>query len=152
MKKTIFLMFIALLTIVTPVAAQNRHNGKGKDMMKEIREFKVKFLAQEMDLKDDQRTAFVDLYNDMDEKRSSVMKEVWKAERELKNNKGATEEDYRRVSDLMTRSREKSADIEKEYDGKFSKILTPKQLFKMKAAENEFQRKMDEMRHRRNKK
>lgn len=152
MKKTIFLMFIALLTIVTPVAAQNRHSGKGKDMMKEIREFKVKFLAQEMDLKDDQRTAFVDLYNDMDEKRSSVMKEVWKAERELKNNKGATEEDYRRVSDLMTRSREKSADIEKEYDGKFSKILTPKQLFKMKAAENEFQRKMDEMRHRRNKK
>lgn len=145
-------MFIALLTIVTPVAAQNRHSGKGKDMMKEIREFKVKFLAQEMDLKDDQRTAFVDLYNDMDEKRSSVMKEVWKAERELKNNKGATEEDYRRVSDLMTRSREKSADIEKEYDGKFSKILTPKQLFKMKAAENEFQRKMDEMRHRRNKK
>ena len=148
------LLILTLLLGCSSYSFAQKHNGKkgGDDMRRELREFKIKFIAQEIDLKEDQKSAFVDLYNEMSDKRNEVMRDAWKMERALKNNKDATEADYQAVTDAMTKAKAKDAEIEKSYDDRFAKILSQKQIFKMKEAEMEFRKKIDEMRQKRGKK
>ena len=47
----------------------------------------------------------------------------------------------------MNRAKAEDAAIEKSYDEKFSQFLSQKQIYKMKTAENEFRKKMQEMRN-----
>ena len=146
------LLILALLVGGLSAAAQKHEGKKGENMMKELQEFKIKFIAQEIDLQDSQKAKFVELYNEMTTKRMDAMRDAWKMERDLKKNKEATEADYQAVTDAMTKAKAEDASIEKNYDEKFATFLSQKQIFKMKEAENEFRKKMAEMRHKHGKK
>ena len=123
-------------------------DGKSKEQIfKEIQEFKLKYLAQEMDLRDDQQQKFFDLYNEMSAKRFAAMREARRLEKKVKKNKDATEDDYKTVTEAINKAKAEDASIEKEYDAKFSVFLSQKQIFKMKSAEESFRKKMEEMRH-----
>ncbi len=88
------LLILALIIGCSATSFAQKHDGKkGDNMMKELREFKVKFIAQEIDLKEDQKARFIELYNEMTDKRVEAMRDAWKMERELKKNKHATEAD-----------------------------------------------------------
>lgn len=152
MTKHLLILLTLIIGMALPSFAHKHDGKKGEDMMKELREFKVKFIAQEIDLKDDQKARFIELYNEECDKRVEAMREAWKMERELKNNKNATEADYQAVTDAMNKAKAKDAEIEKFYDEKFAQFLSQKQIFKMKEAENEFRKKMAEMRHKHGKK
>ena len=122
--------------------------GKSKEQMfREIQEFKMKFLAQEMDLKEDQQQKFFELYDEMSRKRFAAMKSARELERKVKKNADATEADYQAVTDAWNKAKTEDAAIAKEYDEKFSKFLTQKQIFQMKSAEDKFRKKMEELRH-----
>lgn len=116
-------------------------------MWKEIQEYKLKFLAQEMELKKDQQQKFFDLYTEMSEKKKALFDGIRQAEEELKNKKDPTEKDYEEASRRITEAKEKDAKIEKEYDAKFSKFLTKQQIYQMKSGEEKFRLKMHKMRH-----
>lgn len=152
MTKHVFIILALIFGCSLSVAAQKHDSKKGDNMMKELREFKVKYIAQEIDLKGDQKERFIKLYNEMCDKRVEVMRDAWKMEKELKQNKNATEADYQAVTDAMTEAKAKDASIEKSYDDKFAQFLSQKQIFKMKEAENKFRKKMSEMRHKHGKK
>lgn len=142
-----------LLTALVPAAAQN----KGKDrqaMRREVEEFKLKYLAQEMDLKEDQQKKFFELYGEMSKEKKKLFKETKALEKRLAESADASEAEYEAVSKAITDSKEKDAQIEKRYDEKFAEFLTPRQIFKMKSAEQKFREKMHEMRqkHRKGKK
>ena len=107
----------------------------------------MKYLAQEMDLRDDQQQKFFDLYNEMSAKRFAAMREARRLEKKVKKNKDATEDDYKTVTEAINKAKAEDASIEKEYDAKFSVFLSQKQIFKMKSAEESFRKKMEEMRH-----
>lgn len=136
---------------VTAVSAQNSGKKDREKMMKELQEFKLKFLAQEMDLKEDQQAKFFELYNEMCEKRRECMSEAVKLERKVKKNKDASESDYQAAAEAMNKAKAEDLAIEKQYDEKFAKFLSPKQIYKLKAAEGEFRKKMTEMRHKKGK-
>lgn len=145
--KKITLLLLLLFAVLTPAFAQG---GKGKDreaMRREIHEYKLKFLAQEMDLKEDQQKKFFDLYNQMTAERVKVFKETKALEKKLSESADASEAEYEAVSSAITEAKEKDAEIEKRYDRQFAQFLTSKQIFKMKAAEEKFRNKMHEMRH-----
>lgn len=129
------------------VMAQDSGKRSKEEIFREVQEFKIKFLAQEMDLKEDQQERFVKLYSEMNQKRFACMKEARSLKKKLKKNPDATEEDYQKVTDSMNKAKAEAASIEKEYDEKFAEFLSQKQIFKMKSAENEFRQKMEEMRH-----
>ena len=131
------------------ISAQTRNTERKsrEEMRKEIDEFKRKFIAQEIELRDDQKKEFMDLYVQMDNERKKVFEQAKAAERNLKKNKSATDADYEAVSKLITEAKEKEAEIEKKYDVKFSKFLTCKQVYKIKSAEEKFRIKMQEMWH-----
>lgn len=145
MRKFTFLLLMMLVALV-PAYAQNR----GKDrraMRKEIHEFKLKFLAQEMDLREDQQKRFFELYNQMSEEKGKLFERTRALEKKLCDSSKASDAEYKAVSDAITATKEKDAEIEKKYDEKFSHFLSQKQIFKMKEAEGRFRDKMHEMRH-----
>lgn len=148
------LLFLLVMTLMLPVQLYGDEcpspEGKTKEQIfQEIQEFKLKYIAQEIDLKEDQQQEFFDLYNEMTRKRFAVLKEVRSLEKQVKNNKNASEEDYKAFTDALNKSKASEAAIEKEYDTKFSEFLTQKQIFKLKSAEEKFRKKMEEMRHNR---
>lgn len=153
MTRKLLLFLFLILGISVSVCAQGPgHDKKDRDkMMKEVREFKIKYIAQEIELQDNQKEQFVALYNEMSDKRDGAMREAFKLERKVKRDGNATEADYKAAADAMNKARAEDAAIEKEYDEKFAKFLTSKQIYKMKSAEEEFRRKMEEMRHNRKK-
>lgn len=145
MKKIILLLTL-LTAVLVPAFAQNR--GKDRESMRrEVQEYKLKFLAQEMDLKEDQQKRFFDLYKQMTAEKVRVFKETKALEKRLNNSEDASDAEYETVSRAITEAKEKDAEIDRKYDKLFSQFLTPKQIFKMKAAEEKFRDKMHEMRH-----
>lgn len=145
MKKLLLILFF-FVGCFSVVSAQGRHGKNHDKMFEEIQEFKMKYLAQEMELKDDQKEQFFKLYDEMCAKRFEVMKPAWQLEKSLKKNHSATEEQYQEAAEAMTKAKEQCAAIEKQYNEKFSTFLSQKQIFKMKEAEDEFRKKMQEMR------
>lgn len=144
-KRCIFLLML-VMTLTIPAAAQKHHGKNRNEMRKEMREFHLKFLAQEVELKDDRQKNFFDTYSQMMDEREKIFKETRDLERKLKDGK-ASEDEYEAVTNAITAAKEKDAAIEKKYDDKFSKFLTPKQLYQLKEAENKWRAKMQEMRH-----
>ncbi len=138
---------IAILAGTGMMFAQDKGKCKTKEEMRqELKEFKMKFLAQEIDLKEDQQKHFFELYDQMMADRMKVYEQTRQLERKVKKDKVASEEDYAALSKAMTEAKAKDAEIEKVYDAKFASVLTNKQIFKLKSAEDKFRKKMQEMR------
>ncbi len=147
MRKYLILALLAIFTFTSPLAAQNKNRGKDREEMKrEIQEFKLKFLAQEMDLEESKQKQFFDLYTQMEEEKLKVIRDTKALEKKLKDAENATDAEYEAVSKAITAAKEKEAEIAKRYDEKFSQFLSPRQIFKMKSAEQKFRDKMREMR------
>ncbi len=127
-------------------------DGKSKEeVFREIQEFKMKYLAQEIDLKEDQKKPFFELYEEMNKKRMAAMNNARSIEKKVKKKKDATEADYQSVTEAWNKAREEDAAITREYDGKFSKFLSQKQIYKLKTAEESFRKKMEEIHHKKKK-
>lgn len=145
MKKICFILFAVFMGF-NFCFAQGKDHDKEK-MVKEVYEFKLKFLAQEMELKEDQQQKFFDIYNEMNEKRRAAYKDFYTLKKKLKDNPNASDEDYKRLREAEQKANEQSALIEKEYDKKFGEFLSEKQMYKMKEGENKFRNKIQEMKH-----
>ncbi len=146
--KILLTLLLGIFSVAGLFAQPKGHEKKSREeMRKEIDEFKKKFIAQEIDLKDDQKKEFFELYTQMNNERMKVFEQTRALERKVKKNADASEADYKAVSKAITEAKEKDAEIEKKYDAKFSKFLTSKQIYKMKSAEEKFRNKMQEMWH-----
>lgn len=140
------LLLLLLAAVMLPVCAQQK--GKDRDeMRKEIEEYKMKFLAQEMELKEDQQKKFFELYAQMSSERRKIFKEIKTLEKKIANSRNATDAEYKEVTDAINAAKDKDSAVVKKYDEKFSQFLSQKQIYKMKAAEEQFRKRMNEMRH-----
>jgi hypothetical protein len=127
--------------------ADKKGNKSREDWRKEMREFKIKFVAQEIELQESQEKQFISIYNQMCDERQAVLTKAHKAKKRVeKLGDAATDEDYRQASEAEAQAREADADIEKRYNDKFKTFLSQKQLFKMKEAEGKFREKLMKMR------
>ena len=147
---------IFIIAMLLGVAALQAQKAPGRaphcPWSKEFKEFKMKFLAQEMGLKEDQQQKSLDLYAQMMSEKNKVMKEAFDMKREVENKKNATDADYKAASDALTDARIKDSQIEKKYDDKFATFLSQRQIFKMKEAEQKFRDRLSKMRHQRKQK
>lgn len=142
--KRIYLILFLLLAIALPGMAQKREKNRD-EMRKEILDFKLKFLAQEMELTPEQQQKFFPLYTQMENERFELYREASRAEKKVKE-ASATEEDYAAAAEMSSSAKLKEAQIEEKYNEKFKAFLSPKQMYKMKEAEEKFRKKMREMR------
>lgn len=133
-----------LVVLALPAAfAQDKDKAKMKE---ELQQFKIDFIAKEMNLSDKEKAEFTPLYKDYDEQRRQAGSEAWKFERELKKNKNASEADYKKLAELQQKSREKDNEIVKKFDSRFESFLSAKQIYQMHQGEEKFFEKMKEMR------
>lgn len=123
--------------------AQDKDRAK---MREELQQFKIDFLSKEMELSEKQKTEFTPLYKEYEKECRQSGADVWKLEREIKNNKNASEADYKKLSELQQKSREKHNEITKKFDEKLETFLSAKQVYNMHQAEEKFMEKMKEMR------
>lgn len=145
--KRIFLLLTMALIVVAGLSAQERGPKKSREeMWKEFIEFKMKFIAQEIGLEEDQKTKFQDTYSEMTEEKGRIFEQTRNLERRIKKNDNSSEAEYAELCKKLTEAKEKDAEIEKKYDEKFATFLTGKQIYKMKDAEEKFRQKMREMR------
>lgn len=151
MNKFLALLFIFLTSIPVMIAKDDDEGKRGK-MLQEVREFKMNYLAKEMELTEAQKEKFMPLYEEMTQKKDECFRHARELDRKLKKEGSeATEEDYQKATEAMHKANQDFAEIEKEYNEKFSEFLSQKQLYKMKEAEFSFRDRLEEMRHNRKK-
>ena len=146
MKKYLILILLSLLTIPVSLAQDKKDRAK---MMEELQQFKIDYIAKEMDLSEKEKSEFIPLYKEYDKQRRQAGAEAWRYERELKKNKNASEADYKKLSELQLKAREKDNEIVKDFDSKLEKNFSAKQIYIMHQAESKFFEKMKEM-HKKN--
>ena len=137
-------LLLMLIAVILPAGAQQK--GKKEDMRRELKEYKMKYIAQEMDLKEGQQKQFFELYEQMWDEKEKLHRDTKSLEKKLNDAENVADDEYRKVSTAITEAKEKEAEIDKKYDEKFSQFLSQKQIFKMKSAEEKFKIKMREMR------
>lgn len=139
--------YLILLTIILGCFTLSAQERKCKDeMFNEIKEYKMKFLAQEMELTSRQQPKFFELYDKMMKEKHNVYKEARALGKKVKNNANATEADYEALSTARNKAKAKDQEIEKRYEAQFATFLSAKQIYKWKEAEEKFRKRMHEMR------
>lgn len=139
------MILILVLLAVVPMAAQEKVK-LSPEKRKEFREYKMKFLAQEMGLKEETSKKFFEVYNQLSDERLDIRIEIHDLNKKIKHGT-ATDQDYARLNKL----KEQEAEIEKRFDAKFATFLTNKDIFKMKEAEGVFRKKLHEMKSKKEK-
>lgn len=139
MKKSI--LFALLLLFCLPAFAQ-KDKVTSQEKKREILEFKMKYLADQMELKDDLRKQFFEVYTQMENERRAVFRKMKDAEKRISETKNASDADYDKAGKEIAEYKKQMADIEKKYDERFSKFLSSKQIYIMKGAEEKFNQKM----------
>lgn len=144
--KTLYLFL--LLALAMPAFAQKKHPDKDREAQrKEMMEMKLNFLAEEINLADDQRKQFDETYSQMNKERRVYFRKIKEAEKSIADNKNATEADYEKASAEIEKARNEMLLIEKKYDEKFATFLSKKQIYMLKEAETKFYEKMSNCRN-----
>lgn len=131
-------LLILLATIALVASAQGN-----KKWAQEMLEAKHKMLIEQVELTEAQQKAFMPIYEEME-------KEIYQTNRTARQQaaavakKGATatEADYQQAAEALSNAKVKEGEIEAKYFAKFTKVLSKKQLFLLKQAENNFTRSM----------
>lgn len=143
MKGKLILFLLAIL-LALPAAAQKTAGGNepSAEKKKEFFEIKMKYLADEIELKADQKKKFVELYTQMENERRAIFKKMKAAERAIKHNKNATEADYEKARKDKAAFESQMEQVEKKYESQFATFLSQKQIYELKEAEKSFMEKV----------
>lgn len=141
------------LAVILPASADpGSKKGDNKAMRKELLDFRMKFIAQEIELRDDQQKQFFDVYTKMWEEKEKVHHEVRSLKKKLKEDSKLSDSEFRKISTAVAQGEEKEAEIVKRYQAQFAKFLSSAQISKMKIAEDKFKAKLKAMRDSKGKK
>jgi hypothetical protein len=136
MKKLTVIILLALFGI--GVKAQDRRGGN-PEMFEKIKAEKISFFTSQLNLTPTEAQAFWPVYNEYEKKRFDIQREIHHFER-------MPDEDFAKLSDSdiekMTNdyinSFDQEAQLLKEYNKQFLKILPKKKVLMVYRAENEF--------------
>lgn len=110
-----------------------------KKWINEVKEYKYQMLSQEAELSDEQKEQFFPLYIEMEKEIFNINNEARKLEMQVSANiDKASDEDFARAAQAMSDIKALEAQVELKYYPQFAKILSNKQLFLLKRAENHF--------------
>lgn len=119
-------------------------DGKDRDeWFREMLELKHDYLAKELALTKEQQQKFFPVYDSMENETRRMFDQTRALEKRVRQ-KGdkATDAELLKATDAMYNVKTREAQIERKYYTQFRKLLSPRQLFKLKRAERHFQRQM----------
>lgn len=152
--KHVKLLVLVLITLfgVVPVAAQKQQQRgqrpDKKEWLAKMREAKHEFLAKELQISDVQKKDFFAVYDKTEDARWKVEQEVRQCQKAVEQ-KGdaATDAELDALIDNQFQMEERMSKIDQESLPQLRKVLTRRQLSRLKHAERKFNRKLMEHRN-----
>ena len=121
------------------------HKPPTKEQKEEFLKFKLDYFIQEMNLPADKQGEFKRIYTDYEKDREALFSGMWQKIKAFRADKEHSDADYLGMAEAMSQMKAKEGELEKSCFGKLRTILSPKQLYEFKKAENKFNRKVMEM-------
>lgn len=143
MKK--YLIILLLTFICIPATGYTQPKEPTAEMIKELQDFKIKYLIQEMELPTDKQAEFSKIYTQYDRERNTLFHQLYLNSRATRKNTSPSDAEYLETAESMATAKAREGDLEQSYFRQFKTFLTPKQLYKMKCAEKKFDHKLKEM-------
>ncbi len=140
MSKIFFITFaaVSMLFSLSANAQENRRDG---DFDREAFEAKRNaFITAEVGLTPEEAAEFIPLCDELRRKRFEIGRECRSLFREIGRKGHPTADEYTKAIDICLEVSIKEAELDKEYYGKFKKILSPEKLYKYRDAEFKFAR------------
>lgn len=144
MTRYIFLLLTMLLYSANLMAEPKEPSA---EKLKELQEFKIKYLIQEMDLAADKQAEFTQIYTQYDNERTSLFRSNFQVFKGMHKKQNPTDAEYLNAAEVMATAKMKEGSLEQKYFNKLRSVLTPKQIYTLKRAEQKFERKLNEQRH-----
>lgn len=154
MKKAIRLLILLVAVAFPSIAgaqAKCPHNCSKGEMRKEMQEYKMKFLAQEMGITGEKQKRFFDAYTAFAQSQDKIFSERMTAKKRLEQKDNPTDADYAAFRNLQNSLKQKEAAADAHYRAVLDKILTPKEIYLLEEGEHKFRQKMHELKAKRRK-
>ena len=141
-RLSILLLIISLFAQLSTIDAQQKRSKEERQQwFKEMREYKHNFLIKELDLDKEQQEAFFPIYDAMEDETFKLHHGTRKLQRDLsKKDADVTDIEYEKAAEALFELKYKEAQIELKYFEQFKNVLTKKQSFLLKKAENKYTR------------
>lgn len=137
MKAKLYIIAALIATALTTVAQTNNKDQRTR-WMNEVRNQKYEFIIKETDMTKEQQEDFLPIYKEMEKAIFTANQEARALELKVSNQTRTSEAEYAAAALMLARVKQREGDIEMEYYQKFERILSKKQLFQLKRAENKF--------------
>lgn len=149
---TRFLLIFFALALCMPSVLAEPKGEPTAEMLKELQEFKIKYLIQEIDLSADKQSEFTKLYAQYENERAVLFHELHHKFKSIRKKTNPSDNEYLVTAESMSTAKAREGELEKKYFNKLKTILSPKQLYLLKRAEQKFDRKLNEQRSKKVKK
>ena len=130
------LILLVALAATLACAAQSDRS----QWMSELRQYKRSYFARELELTREQEQKFFPLYEAMEDETRQIEEEARMMEKRVAEATDASDLEYEKATEALFDAKVKQAGVERGYMEKFAPVLTPKQLFMIKAVERKFNR------------
>jgi Spy/CpxP family protein refolding chaperone len=157
-RLSILLLIVSLFAQFSTIDAQKKRSKEERQQwFNEMRQYKHNFLIKELELNEKQQKAFFPIYDAMEEETYKLHHGTRKLQRELsKKDADVTDIEYEKAAEALFELKYKEAQIELKYFEQSKNVLTKKQLFLLKKAEDKYTRHLmrqhDKQKKNRNKK
>ena len=137
MKIKILLLSAILATCAFGAGAQKQRlsSDQVQTALTQMRNYKHRILAKDLDLTKDQEERFFVLYDKLDDELIQTGAETREMERKALADAKLSDTECNTVSRALFQQKMKEAELEMSYYEQFADILTPRQLLKLKSVE-----------------
>jgi len=146
MKKKWILFLLFGLTNMNVFLFAQRNEQRRQAEFEELKEKRAAFFTKVMDLNEDEAKVFWPLYNELQEKKFELNRQLRKSLFEFMGNekerKKHTEAEYKAMVELFAQFKMKEAKMDEEYIAKFAKVISYEKIFRYQQAEQQFARQM----------
>ncbi len=137
-RSIIIILIIAIFAPINVAVAQGKKKIDRKEWFAHMRQHKHDFLTKELKLTKEQEAKFFAVYDAMEDELHKVNRDTRKLEKQVADNKAATDVEYDAASKAIIELKKKEAAIELKYFDKLKATISSKQLFLLKKAERKF--------------
>jgi len=136
--KKLFIIIILSVVSITYLSAQERREMT-PEVFEKIKAEKISYFTDKLDLTPKQAQTFWPVYNEFENKRFEIQKEIHQFEH-MPDEKFASlsDSEIEKLTNNYINSFDKEAQLLKEYNKQFQKILPKKKVLMLYRTENEF--------------
>lgn len=152
MKKTCFILLCLVMTASLAVMGQapDRWHNNGQNpgnagqaqhqqfSPEEFRARQQKFLTEKAGLSEDEAKEFFPIYFELQDKKNEINFNARQTASSRSNSEKLTDEEYTKLIDNLADAKIQIAKLEKEYLGKFKKIVPAGKVLRIQMAESQF--------------